>query len=328
MILSEAQTLQHQVIAKRLSIERREFFARIVSADKALRGMFDHFLDKVTARVMAKGDSLKNLKAINAMLHDEVVLLRASIGIWFRAAVRDSAKMGFRHMGDALLPIFKHNRESFEQEIVVGQALFEAKLTFQMKSDFANRANPVVALSTAKWADATGRIVKNITKKNLQGLTASERIWDLTTRSEMDMKRIIANGMGAGENPTVIARKIRKYVSPEVKNADDLGLSLGQGVYRSPYKNAIRLARTEMNRTYAQAAVSFGTDKPWVVGMQINLSSQHGDADECDDNAAGGPYSPEDAGQLVPAHPHCMCFITPMIDPKYLGEDDSNESPE
>lgn len=322
MILTEAQTRHGEIIAKRLLIERRELLARIVAADRQLRSILAHFLGKITAKVEAKGDSLGNLKAINATLHDEVVALRASVGIWFRSAVRDSAKMGFRHVGAALTPIFKHNREGFEQELVAGRALFEAKLVFTMKRDFSRRTKPTVALGSAKWADETGRIIRNVTKKNLQGLTASERVWELTTRTEMDLKRIVANGMGAGENPAVIARKIKKYVSPDVQNADELGLDPGQGVYRSPYKNAMRLARTEMNRTYAQAAVSFATDKEWVTGVAINLSPRHADPDDCDENAAGGPYTPEQAGELVPAHPHCMCYITPIIDPKYLGEDD------
>jgi hypothetical protein len=321
------------VVAQRLQIEKREFLARIVAADRQLKAILAHYTTKVTTAVEDKAGDTSKLRRINEIVHTETVALRASLRIWLNAAIRDSARMGFKHIGDALLPIFKHNREQVEQEIVVGRALFEAKLssqkppagklTFGLRRDFARRTTAVaVALTAPKWADATGRIVRNVTKRNLKGLNPSDRIWELSQRTEMDLKRIVANGMGAGDNPRVIARKIKKYVSPEIEDNFKLGVDNGPGIYRSPYKNAYRLAKTEMNRTYVKATVNFAKDKAWLVDGEITLSPNHADYDECDELAAGGPYSPSAAEALIPAHPHCGCTYTPNIDPKYLGEED------
>lgn len=319
------------IIARRMRMERVAFFKRVVMAQTELKTMLDAFSRKITSTVMANGHTQANHTRIAKVVHDQAVILRATMKSWINNAIKDSAKLGFQNIGDALLPIFKHNRESMEQVILAERALFESrvdlredKLVFGMDSGFASNAKPDVALGSAKWAATTAKIIKAITKKNLKGLNPSDRVWDLTTRAEMDLKRIIANGLANGQNPAVIARDIKKFISPDVVNASQFGLDLGPGVYRSPFKNAMRLARTEMNRTYTQSQVAFAQDKDWVSGVNITLSPIHSDVDECDDLAAGGPYDADEAGQLIPAHPHCMCYITPIIDPKYLGETDDD----
>lgn len=315
-----------EVLVKRLTTERKQLLVRIVGAERQLKAMLDHFTDLIVKKVMDRGHDPKNTKSITDKIHDEIVYLRASMRIWLNAGIRDAAKMGFHHIGDALTPIFKHNIESWENELVAGRALFEAKLVFGLKKDFAKRnlTGLAISLGTQKWADAQGKIVRDITKKTLNrpGFSPSEKIWDLTTRTEQDLKRIVANGMGAGDHPSVIARKLKKYISPNITDASKLGIETGPGIYRSPYRNALRLTRTEMAKSYTRASLAFTGDKPWVSGYEINLSVNHDQYDECDDNAAGGPYTKEQIDELVPAHPHCMCLPTPIIDPKYLGEEE------
>ncbi len=314
----------HEILAKRIRNERVELFARITQAEKALRAMLDTFTKNVTAQVNDKGTALRNLRVINAKLHNETVILRGAMRTWFGALIKDATKMGFRHIGDALLPVFKDNREAIATEIVAGQALFEAKLTFGMDDGFARRAKPTVSLSTAKWGNAASRIFKNLTSKAPFGLKPADRIWDLTGRAEQDLKRIIANGISNGDSPYAISKRIEKYISPKVTSANELGIQMGPGVYRSPYRNAMRLARTETNRAYTQAQAAFAKDKPWVEAVAITLSPVHDVEDDCDDLADQGPYSPDEAAQLLPVHPHCMCYLTPIIDPKYLGQEEES----
>ncbi len=317
---------RRNIIARRMRIERVELFKRIGTAERVLRALLDNYTAKISNALDGKGTDMRRANAINQVIHTQSVDLRASIRVWLNAAIRDAAKMGFRHIGDALLPIFKHNRESMEQTILAERALYEGKLVFGLDPTFAATTAAGVVISSKKWQTATSQIIRNITKRNLKGLNPSERVWDLTTRAEQDLKRIVTNGLANGKNPAVIARKIRQYVSPAVTDASELGVSVGPGVYRSPYANAMRLARTEMNRTYTQAQASFASDKAWVSQVDITLSPAHGEEDDCDDLAAGGPYAPEEAAGLIPAHPHCMCYLTPIIDPKYLGDDSSTDS--
>lgn len=318
--LSQKQP-HHQIIAKRIRIQRVELFSRLSQGEKALRTMLNTFTGNVTAKVNTKGTNLANLKTINATLHKEVLILRAGMRVWVTALIRDAVKMGFRHPGDALKPVFKDNQEAVT-DIVAEQALFEARLTFGLNSTFANTTDPGVKTSSAKWTAIGQRIIKNVAKKNLQGLTVSERIWDLTARTEQDLKRIIANGIAQGNSPYKISKQIEGYVSPSVAATDELGIQTGPGVYRSPYRNAMRLARTETNRAYNQAAANFYQNKPWVSEVDVTLSPDHDVEDDCDDVVDNGPYTPDEAEGLLPVHPHCMCSLTPRINPEYLGEDD------
>jgi hypothetical protein len=322
--MTKVKDPHHVILAKRLRNERVELFARINQSEKALRVILDTFTKNITKTVNDKATKLANLKPINIVLHNEVVFLRRSLKVWLNALVTDGAKMGFRHPGDALLPVFKDNQEAIT-EIVAGQVLFEAKLTFGMKAGFAASVSPTIKLTSKFWAGKQASIIKNITKKNLQGLTLSERVFDLTSRAEADLKRLIANEVANGTSPYNISKKIEKYVSPAVIGAGVLGVAVGSGVYRSPYKNAMRLARTETNRAYVQASAQFYENKPWVESVDVTLSPVHSDTDDCDDVADGGPYSPSEAASLVPVHPHCMCSLTPRIDPQYLGDETGNE---
>jgi hypothetical protein len=308
-----------EVTAARIRIQRVEFFKRIISAERGLRAMLDYFTDKIEKAVFEKASDPKNTKRIHELIHDQSVTLRASMRIWVNAAIRDSAKMGFRHIGDALRPVFKASlRESVGREITADRAIYEARLQFDVSTTLA--ANAGLAVTTSKWIKARQALLTKITKKNLAGLNPSERVWELTNRAEMDLKRIVTNGISQSENPAVIARRIRKYISPTVEKASKLGVEPGPGVYRSPYRNAMRLARTEMAKTYVKAQARFAKDKPWVAGAKITLSKIHSVADECDELAAMDPMSVEEAESYLPAHPHCGCSITPIIDPKYLGE--------
>jgi len=316
------KTPHHEIIAKRLKIQRVELFARIAQAEKALRAMLNAFTFNVTKQVNRKGHSLSNLKKISGILHDGIIILRSGLRVWINALIRDAVKMGFRHPGDALKPIFKDNQES--ANIIAEQALFEARLSFSLDLKSMGRSTPGIKVSSDKWQTIGQKIIHDVAKKNLQGLTVSERVWELTARTEQDLKRIIANGIAQGESPYQISKKIEKYISPTVTQADELGIEPGPGVYRSPYRNAMRIARTETNRAYNEASAAFYQNKPWVDKVDVVLSPTHDVEDECDDLVADNPYDPADVVGLLPQHPHCGCGLAPRIDPEYLGE---NEPP-
>lgn len=308
---------RRNIIARKLRLIRVELFSRVARGERDLRVILGTFSRALTASVIRHGKSLSGLKPINSALDDATIMLRREIASWTLAIIKDGAKMGFRHAGDALLPILRDNREA-TTDIVAGQALFEAKLSFSLKKDFASRAS--AKTSGAAWAARQSKIVKSITKHNLAGLKPSERIWELTQRTKADLKRLITNQIAAGESPYVIAKKIERYISPKVTDASALGIENGPGVYRSPYRNAMRIARTETNRAYTQASAEFAKQKEWIKGMQITLSPAHAVEDVCDE-WAGEVVTPEEFAQKVPFHPHCMCFGTYVIDPKFLGEE-------
>ena len=88
----------------------------------------------------------------------------------------------------------------------------------------------------------------------------------------------------------------------------------GQGVYRSSYKNALRLAATETNIAYRTADYLRIQQLDFVVGIQVKLSNNHTlngrpFFDICDELA--GMY-PKDF-KFVGWHPSCRCYSVKVL---------------
>jgi len=79
----------------------------------------------------------------------------------------------------------------------------------------------------------------------------------------------------------------------------------GRGVYRSAYKNAMRLARTEMARAYSEGTIRYGQSKDWIDGW---IWRNGGPAEDipCQED---GTFFPKSDPPTIPVHPNCMCFL-------------------
>lgn len=84
--------------------------------------------------------------------------------------------------------------------------------------------------------------------------------------------------------------------------------------------HAERIARTERARAYAEGEIARHMDDPDVVAFQWKLSTRHPVVDICDVYANADLYGlgkgiyPKDKFPHLPAHPHCMCHIKPIIE--------------
>lgn len=165
------------------------------------------------------------------------------------------------------------------------------------------------------------------------GLTISERVWNFTGNAKQEIETMVQNGILEGKSPNEVSRDIRKYLNnPDalfrrVRNpvTGDLELSQaaktyhpGVGVYRSAYKNARRLAVTEMNAAYRRAQWDSYQKNPLVVGYEIRLSANHTTTikgkivpleDICDKLAGRYPLDFLWTGW----HPHCRCHMMPIL---------------
>ena len=94
--------------------------------------------------------------------------------------------------------------------------------------------------------------------------------------------------------------------------------SFGRGVYRSSYKNAMRLARTETNMAYRTADQERWQQLDFVIGYRVVLSDNHPEPDICNDLSAKrgekgsrGVY-PKDF-VFKGWHPQCRCYVVPIL---------------
>lgn len=164
--------------------------------------------------------------------------------------------------------------------------------------------------------------------RTLQGMTLSDRVWKYTnqfkTEIELALDLGIRNGLGAAEmtrdltmylnNPNELFRRVRDEHGDLVLSKAAKEYHPGQGVYRSSFKNAKRLAATETNIAYRMADNARWQQMDFVVGVQVNLSNNHTlngkpFTDICDE--LQGKY-PKDF-VFNGWHPNCRCFATPIL---------------
>lgn len=155
------------------------------------------------------------------------------------------------------------------------------------------------------------------------GMNLSQRVWKYTGDLRGEMENAISVSMGEGVSAATMSRRVRQYLREpnklfrRVRGSDGkLHLSKpaqlyhpGQGVYRSSYKNAMRLTRTETNAAYRAADEDRWSRMDFVVGFEVKKSNNHPDTDICDDLCGKYPK-----GFVFTAwHPQCRCFVVPIL---------------
>lgn len=312
------------VIARRLRLQRvalfqlqRAHLAKITEAFKAAAAT-------LSTRMARLPSAVSSIAPMRERTHLVIVELRRTLQKITTDLVWQSILLGVRNMGEALKPILRDNRESFAEELS-DVVLLEDRLTMGMDRQFAGRTRATVDLNSDKWEKIMDRLYQDIVRSNNNGLSLSERIWDLTARAEQDIRRILATDIAMGRSSRAIADRLQQYILTQ--GIDDAFQS-GPGIYRSPLRNALRVARTETNRAYTKASAAWAENKPWVKGIRVTLSPAHEVEDDCDD-IAGNEYSPDEFADVIPVHPHCMCFGVYVIDEDYLtGTAPSDEEEE
>ena len=179
-----------------------------------------------------------------------------------------------------------------------------------------------------KYYNNNDKALEAFIKRKTAGLNISDRVWNYSdqfkTEIEMGLDLGIRNGLSAVE----MARDLKKYLKEPEKlfrrvrdEHGKLQLSKsakaynpGRGAYRSSYKNAMRLARTENNMAYRTSDHERWQQLDFVVGIEIRLSNNHtlnGEpfTDICD--VLQGKY-PKDF-KFTGWHPQCRCHAISIL---------------
>lgn len=156
------------------------------------------------------------------------------------------------------------------------------------------------------------------------GMNLSRRVWNLTQQFKNEMELALELGMGEGKSAAALSRDIRKYLVEPNKlfrrvrdKSGALRLSKaaaayhpGQGVYRSSYKNALRMTATENNIAYRTADHNRWQALPFVIGIEIHISNNHPTEDICD--LFDGKRFPKDF-KFTGWHPWCRCYAVSVL---------------
>lgn len=163
------------------------------------------------------------------------------------------------------------------------------------------------------------------------GLDLSQRVWRYTgafkTEIEMGLDLGIRNGLSAAQmthdlrdylqHPDKLFRRVRDEHGQLQLSKAAADFHPGQGVYRSSYMNARRLAATETNIAYHTADYERWQQMDFVVGIEIVLSNNHNCKgvpegayyDICDELAGRYPKDFKFTGW----HPHCRCHAISVL---------------
>lgn len=156
-----------------------------------------------------------------------------------------------------------------------------------------------------------------------KGLNLSERVWRYANEFKDEMELGLDVGIRNGLDADAMSRELRQYLRHPDKlfrrvcdEHGNLVLSKraadfhpGQGVYRSSYKNARRLAVTETNIAYRTADYERIQQLDFVVGIEVCLSNNHPIHDICDDLCGRYPKDFKFTGW----HPHCRCHTKTIL---------------
>lgn len=159
--------------------------------------------------------------------------------------------------------------------------------------------------------------------RKINGLGLSDRIWKCTGQYKAEIELGIDVALGEGRSAAHLSRDLRSFLQKPEKlfrrvrdKRGNLQLSKaaeayhpGRGMYRSSYKNAMRVARTEPNMAYRAADQSRWNSLPFVVGFEVKLSNNHPCNDICDTLAGRYPKDFVFWGW----HPHCRCYIVSIL---------------
>lgn len=199
------------------------------------------------------------------------------------------------------------------------------------------------AIRVARDTAAATFISNRLKTKN--GLNLAQIIWNYCQQTksefEMAMSNTIADGIKKGSSAEEIGKSIRKYLNDpdmmyrryhtikvqkngkkkdvmtwrrrriidgKVRFVEEPLEKVGMGVYRSSRKNALRVARTEINAAYHKARNERWQNEPFVIGQYIHVSPQHNIDDICND--LEGRY-PKDY-VWISWHPQCICTSDPI----------------
>lgn len=199
------------------------------------------------------------------------------------------------------------------------------------------------AISVARDIAAAMFIANCLKTKN--GLNLAQTVWNYCQQAksefEMAMSNTIADGIKKGSSAEEVGKSIRRYlnnpdmmyrryhtikvqkngkkkdvvtwrrrriIDGKVRFIEETLEKVGMGVYRSARKNALRVARTEINAAYHKARNERWQNEPFVIGQYIHVSPQHNIDDICND--LEGRY-PKDY-VWISWHPQCICTSDPI----------------
>lgn len=176
-----------------------------------------------------------------------------------------------------------------------------------------------------KMQDRNLDALQTFQHRKVGGMSLSERVWKYTEQFKDQIEIGLDAGLGEGRSAQQLSRDLRQNLQDPNRlfrrvrdKRGNLQLSKaakafhpGAGVYRSSYKNAMRLTRSEINMAYREADHLRWQQLDFVVGFEVRRSNHEPQfkCKLCDRLVGRYPKWFKFKGW----HPQCMCYATAIL---------------
>ena len=175
-----------------------------------------------------------------------------------------------------------------------------------------------------RYYQANSDHLKAFQTRASNGMNLSKRVWNLREQYKQELEMGLSVGIERGTSAASLAKQMKQYLNEPDKlfrrvrdKYGNLQLSKnaaayhpGRGIYRSSYKNAMRLTRSEANMAYRSAEQARWQQFDFVVGYEIKTTQNGRHVEDICDTLAG--KYPKDF-QWTGWHPQCMCYRIPIL---------------
>lgn len=159
--------------------------------------------------------------------------------------------------------------------------------------------------------------LKEFQTRKSDGMNLSDRVWKQTEQFRNELELALDVGLAEGKSADALSRDVRGYLeNPDMlfrRVRDARGVlhlskaakayAPGQGVYRSSYKNAQRLTRSEINMSYRSADHERWQQLDFIVGFEVRRSNNHYPCVVCESLKGRYPKT----FRFRQWHPQCRC---------------------
>ena len=181
-----------------------------------------------------------------------------------------------------------------------------------------------------KMQDRNLDALQSFQARKVGGMSLAERVWKYTEQYKAQIELGLDVGLGEGRSAAQLSRDLRQNLQDPNRlfrrvrdKRGNLQLSKaakafhpGQGVYRSSYKNAMRLTRSEINMAYREADHLRWQQLDFVVGFEVHRSNHEPKCKCVLCERLVGKYPKW--FKFKGWHPQCLCYATAIL----IDEDD------
>ena len=289
-----------EIIRKALEEARGSWVSYTIEQERKIYTLFVQASNNLTAEIARRTIEGKippaRLRILLGQIKAEMDILRPRLRGLIRGAQSKSVDHGLKTamMGAkaAMPPTFK---------VGIGTSFFD-KTGKIVRHDAKQET-----YAASAWARINGKAMDALIRTSYGGIAFSRRVWDVTWPVERQIRNQINLAVLTGTSADKVTRSIRSYLGlPETfRGIAFKEFHPGAGIYRSAYKNALRLAGTEINRAFNEGLFRYGMEKKWVLGY-IQHAGSGNPCEDCLDEI--GNFFPKDNPPDIPLHPHCYCW--------------------